>query len=609
MYRLTKEALETKDLPRFKNLLEVISSETVILTAIHKIKSNHGSQTPGTDDETMRESILEQDYPEVVSRVQRSLKDYHPAPVRRVFIPKPGKSEKRPLGIPTIIDRVIQECVKLVIEPILEAQFFAHSYGFRHMRDAHMALERTIDVVHKTGYHWIIEGDISKFFENLNHTRLVKKLWHMGIRDRRVLMVIKAMLKAGIMDELKVNPLGTPQGGIISPLLANAYLDTLDQWVIREWEGKKTKRKYSGLASQRAAMKRSSGLKPAYLTRYADDWVLVTSSKSNAEKWKKRIAKYLDCKLKLTLSEEKTVITDIRKKPIHFLGFTYKVVKGKSRKGYISRTSPDPDRLMAKVAEIRQETKKLKKVKAKAKNGKEQLVDGINRVNSMIRGVIQYYQAATWVNAALRKYAFSLRYTAFKALKRHGGKWIAANVVDNLAASVHSKYKTQIPAIKYLEKLVGITSLGFCKWKKTKLKNQEETPYAHTGREMYTKRTSRKPLAARADELLTLSLSEIIARQPAGQMYNFEYYLNRPYAFNRDKGECRICGEILWAGSVHIHHIDPALPLSLINRVINLASTCKTCHGKVHDKKDYSFLDKKTWNHILNFREKLGKTA
>jgi 5-methylcytosine-specific restriction endonuclease McrA len=118
-----------------------------------------------------------------------------------------------------------------------------------------------------------------------------------------------------------------------------------------------------------------------------------------------------------------------------------------------------------------------------------------------------------------------------------------------------------------------------------------------------------KPLAVRADELLTLSLSEIIARRPAGQMYNFEYYLNRPYAFNRDKGECRICGEILWSGIVHIHHINPSLPLSLINRVTNLASTGKTCHGKVHDKKDYSFLGKKAWNKIQHFREKLGTIA
>jgi group II intron reverse transcriptase/maturase len=608
MYRLTKEALEKKDLPRFKGLLEIISSETVILTAIHKIKANHGSQTPGSDGETMRENILEKDYPEVISRVQNALKDYHPAPVRRVYIPKPGKAEKRPLGIPTVIDRIIQECVRLVIEPILEAQFFAHSYGFRPMRDAHMALERTTDVVHLTGYHWIIEGDISKFFDNVNHTRLVKKLWHMGIRDRRVLMIIKAMLKAGIMGELRENPLGTPQGGIISPLLANAYLDTLDQWIIREWENKKTKYNYANRYSRQTCLKKRSNLKPAYLVRYADDWVLITSSKSNAEKWKRRIAKYLKCKLKLTLSEDKTSITDIRKKPIHFLGFTYKVVKGKSKTGYITRTKPDPDRLKTKVDEIRQTIRKLKNIKPRTKGCKELLVDGINRINSMIRGVIQYYEAATWVNIALTKYAMALRYIAYKALKVHGGKWIAAREVNNLI-SVHSSYRTTIPAVEYQGKIIGVTSLAFCKWKKAEFKNQDETPYTHEGREMYLKRTRKKPLAIRADELLTLSLSEIIGKRLTSNMYNFEYYLNRPYVFNRDKGKCKVCGEILWSENVHIHHINPSLSLNLVNRVSNLVSMCKTCHNRIHDGKDYSFFDAKTWNKIRNFREKLGAVA
>jgi retron-type reverse transcriptase len=222
MYSATLEARQNGEFPHFKSLLEIISSEVVILTAVHNIKVNKGSETPGSDGETA-------------------------------------------------IDKVVQECVRIVIEPILEAQFFAHSYGFRPMRDAHMALERDVDVTFKTGYHWVIEGDISKFFDNVNHTRLIKKLWHMGIRDRRVLMIIKAMLKAGIMDEMKENPLGTSQGGVISPLLANAYLDTLDQWVTREWENKKTRTKYSQHGHMLERLRNRSNLKPAYLVRYADD--------------------------------------------------------------------------------------------------------------------------------------------------------------------------------------------------------------------------------------------------------------------------------------------------------------------------------------------------
>jgi retron-type reverse transcriptase len=127
------------------------------------------------------------------------------------------------LTVPAIADRVIQEVLRMILEPILEAQFFAHSYGFRPMRDAHMALARVTDIAHRTEYHWIIEGDIKGCFDNINHTRLVKQLWHMGVRDRRILMIIKEMLKAGVMDEMVTTELGTPQGGLCKALHSPPY--------------------------------------------------------------------------------------------------------------------------------------------------------------------------------------------------------------------------------------------------------------------------------------------------------------------------------------------------------------------------------------------------
>ena len=606
MYSTSLEASQNGNPPRFKGLLEIISSEPVILTAVHNIKANHGSEAPGSDGETVRTNILETDYHELISRVRDSLKDYQPKPVRRVYIPKPGKAEKRPLGIPAAIDKIVQECVRLVIEPILEAQFFAHSYGFRPMRDTHMALERVTSTVHRTGYHWIIEGDVSKFFDNVNHTRLLRKLWHMGIRDQRVLMIIKAMLKAGIMDEIAHNPLGTPQGGVISPILANAYLDTFDHWVTREWENKKTRVEYAQKRRQWEGLRKRSNLKPAYLVRYADDWVLITSTKANAEKWKRRIAKYLSGKLRLTLSEEKTSITDIRKNPIHFLGFTFKVVKGKSRTGYVQKTAPDPIRLKAKTAEVLRNIKELKRARPGTKYGnneKGHLIAGINRINSQIRGIVQHYQAASMVNPALSKYSHTLIYAAYKALKPHGGKWTPASETNNLAV-VHSQYKTQIPAIVHHGYTIGLTSLSFCKWTKVKQKNQGETPYTKAGRDMHQKRTSKKRLTARADDLLLPQRPE--NSNMDDMRYNFEYYLNRCYAFNRDRGKCRVCREPI-SDNVHSHHIRPNLPMKQVNRVFNLASTHETCHAMLHDDKDYSSLPRKIWSNILHFRELLKK--
>ena len=228
LYQHSKEVYEAGGRPAFKGLLEIMSAESTIITAIHNIKGNHGSETPGVDSKTMRKDYLQKPFPWVVADIQRAFKHFEPQQIRRVYIDKPGKSEKRPLGIPAIRDRIVQECMRIVLEPILEAQFFAHSYGFRPMRDAAMALERVDIIMHNTGNYWIVEGDISKCFDRIDHSILIKRLYHMGIKDRRVLQIIKAMLKAGVMEECAVNEEGTPQGGLISPLLANVYLDIMD---------------------------------------------------------------------------------------------------------------------------------------------------------------------------------------------------------------------------------------------------------------------------------------------------------------------------------------------------------------------------------------------
>ena len=181
LYQHSKEARDAGDRPAFKGLLEIMSAEVTIITAIHNIKSNHGSETPGVDSKTMRNDYLHKPFSWVVNDIQSAFRHYEPQKIRRVYIDKPGKSEKRPLGIPTIRDRIVQECMRIVLEPIFEAQFFAHSYGFRPMRDASMALERTKELVFNTGYYWIVEGDISKCFDCIDHNILLKRLYQENI--------------------------------------------------------------------------------------------------------------------------------------------------------------------------------------------------------------------------------------------------------------------------------------------------------------------------------------------------------------------------------------------------------------------------------------------
>ena len=502
-----------------------------------------------------------------------------------------------------IYNRIVQECVRLIIEPILEAQFFQHSYGFRPWRDTHMALERVKDQVHRIGYYWIVEGDISRFFDNVNHTILIKKLYHMGIADRRILMIIKEMLKAGIMDECKKNELGTPQGGIISPILANVYLHQMDKWITREWENKVTQNNYSSKRNQYQSLHRYSNLKPAYLIRYADDWILLTDNKEHAEKWKYRISKFLETNLKLKLSDEKTLITNIKEKPIHFVGFTYKVIKEPSmRKGYKPVVRPQQERIDKKLLEIIQDIKMLRLPMTK-----ENLIESISKINSKIRGIINYYSAANMVYFSLAKYHRRITTVAMNSLRRKGVIFKPAREVNNLIA-LHSNYSTWIPAIKLPnEQLIGITSPAFCKYQKTYNKNQEETPFSSKGRELHLKRTRKQLSSARMEEIL--QVPEIIKfnkYDKSKEIYNYEYFMNRMYAFNRDKGRCKICGEpIINGDKFHCHHISTNLPLQQINKVQNLLSTHSKCNKLIHEKiSQYGFSDKAIKN-AIKYRKKL----
>lgn len=293
LYNISKSAKIEGRRPNIKGLVEIMASEITIVTAIHNIKSNKGSKTPGIDSKTMQKDYLEKTYEWVIEDIQNAFKKFIPQKIKRKYIEKPGKIEKRPLGIPSIRDRIVQECIRIVLEPILEAQFFNHSYGFRPMRDAQMAMQRLTDLVHKTGYYWVVEGDISKCFDKINHGMLIKRLYHMGIKDRRVLQIIKGMLKAGIVDECEINEDGTQQGSIISPILANAYMDKFDEWLSNQWENKSTKFNYSIQWGKMSSLRNRTNLIPAYLVRYADDFCVITDSRKHAEFLKKKIQEFL----------------------------------------------------------------------------------------------------------------------------------------------------------------------------------------------------------------------------------------------------------------------------------------------------------------------------
>ena len=216
----------------FGNLMPLILSEANILMAYRSMKSNKGSATEGTDGLTIRD-IEKYEPQELITEIRRRLENYRPKAVRRREIPKPN-GKTRPLGIPCIWDRLIQQCILQILEPICEARFSDNSYGFRPLRSTEHAIAAEMRLINHSKLHFVVEVDIKGFFDNVNHAKLIRQMWTLGIRDKWLLYVIKRMLKAPILmpDGTQIIPgKGTPQGGILSPLLSNIVLNELDQWL------------------------------------------------------------------------------------------------------------------------------------------------------------------------------------------------------------------------------------------------------------------------------------------------------------------------------------------------------------------------------------------
>jgi RNA-directed DNA polymerase len=261
----------------FKNLISIITAEENIRLAYRNLKKNAGSRTPGTDGKTIAD-LAKMSEPELIGFVQQKFNWYQPQSVRRKEIPK-GNGKTRPLGIPNIMDRLIQQCVLQVMEPICEAKFCETSNGFRPNRGVENALAQAEKHMQKSNLHIVIDIDIKGFFDNVNHGKLLRQIWTMGIHDKKLLSIISAMLKAEVAG-IGFPEKGTPQGGILSPLLSNIVLNELDWWITSQWVGMPTRHEYSGKIhengtkdqSKKYRELRKTNLKECYIVRYADDF-------------------------------------------------------------------------------------------------------------------------------------------------------------------------------------------------------------------------------------------------------------------------------------------------------------------------------------------------
>lgn len=310
------------------------------------VRRNHGAA--GIDK--MSTEALDVYMPIHMEEVKASIREKHykPSPVRRVYIPKPN-GKQRPLGIPTVVDRVVQQAAAQVLSKVYEPLFSDHSYGFRPNRDCHKAIAEALGYLNE-GYEWVVDFDIEKYFDTVNHDKLISILREQ-VNDSATLHLIRSFLKSGVMEEGLVHATeeGVPQGGCISPILSNIYLDKLD----KELE--------------------SRGLR---FVRYADDFDIFVKSEKAADRVMASVTSWLERKLRLKVSVTKTKV--VRPTKSTFLGFTF----WKSTKGWECKPT---DKAKKKLED------KVKAVLVRKRASAQPLSKVFTKLNQIVRGWVQYY--------------------------------------------------------------------------------------------------------------------------------------------------------------------------------------------------------------------------
>ena len=561
---------------RFKRLYKYLTRREWVEAAITDVLRNRGSRTAGVDRRTRNSYQDETEHAMLVNSILEELaaQTYLPEPVRRVYIPK-ANGKKRPLGIPTIKDRVVQMMVKMLMEPIYEATFLPCSYGFRPNRCTWDALAETYHYLQPfCQYYTVIEGDIVNCFGTIQHGELMRQL-RRRILDEGLLALIWKMLKVGYIEDLQYfeTTEGSPQGGIVSPLLANVYMHRLDEWLHHRF--------HTMHPSTRCLKRRKGELVSVRYIRYADDFIVMLRDGEWAETLKRELADFIHQELKMTLSDEKTHITDARE------GFDFLGVRT-----FVGLKRSNPQKLLPYQVPAAKSVKAYRqKVNELTNPDLDYLPPGerIRTLNWLILGWANYHR---WGNA---KDTFSeLSYWTIKKvhsmLRRYtpAGKTTTYQKYFHLVSECDNlrRWKRYTHWLTLSVEIPGSVRLGIL-----------PMSIISTG-EYWKYRGSKIPPAYRLLDDQTLwndrdagfyTDVEVISMAEIGQAsrwyegkYGITYFHNRIKVFQRDDNTCTVCGykSKRRKGDVNdleVHHIDPDGG----NDPDNLRTVCLSCHRRL----------------------------
>lgn len=564
----------------FDNLMPMILSRENILLAYRSIKANTGSKTAGTDGQTMDDiACLSPD--EVVEKVRHTVtgnsqQDYNPKPVRRKDIPKPN-GKTRPLGIPCIWDRLIQQCIKQILEPICEARFCDSSYGFRPGRSVENAIAAAYNQLQLYHNYYVVEFDVKGFFDNVNHRKLLCQIWSMGIHDKHLIHIIHKILVTPIKmphgSVIKPDK-GTPQGGIISPLLANIVLNELDHWVESQW-----KENLHAVIHRKpvwrngrcdkgngyAWMRENTRMKEMHIIRYADDFRIFCKTKREANLVKIAVTQWLQERLKLEVSPEKTRVVNAKRHASEFLGFKIRL-QNKGKKQVVKSNMCDKAKKRA-TKTLKEQVKNIQK----PREGRT-IADEARLFNGQVMGIQNYYSIATDVSLDCKVMQFQVSIVMWNRLRQQKGSRLLkeGNKLSKLEQQRYGKSKM----LRYTpvgdNRTLPLYPIGYIQTKNPMNRKRKACPYTPEGREEL-----HKNLGINAYLMIQLMEQPLYGR-------SIEYADNRISLFSAQKGKCAITGkEFKCTEEIHCHHKKPKAEGGT-DKYANLVLIHEDIHRLVH---------------------------
>ena len=562
---------DSKDGKRFTKLMPIILSEQNICLAYRNLKKNSGSKTAGTDKKTIKNLETWTEF-DLVQYVRKRLHWYVPQPVRRVEIPK-DNGKTRPLGIPTITDRLIQQCILQVLEPICEAKFHDKSFGFRPNRSQENAIAVAYALAQRQNLHYVVDLDIKGFFDNVNHGKLLRQMWSIDIRDKQLLSIVSAMLKAEVAG-IGFPDKGTPQGGIISPLLSNIVLNELDWWISSQWENIPMRKNYGHVRSDNGVLdkgymyhvlREQTELKECYGLRYADDLRIFWCNSKDGEKLFIVTQKWLKERLGLDISPEKSKIVNLKKQYSEFLGFKIKV-KPKGRKnGKVKYT------IVSHVSDKRKEkikkraTDMVEKIKFPANENEEHKF--IMDYNSYVLGIHNYYRIATHVSRDFAEIGFSVKRTMKCRLGQRLMK--SGNTLPQYVQKMYGRSKE----LRYIRGLF-VLPIAYVQTIPPKHRARNWCIYTQEGRADIHK----------ALEKVNMRMLHYLMENPV-QGESIEFNDNRLALYCAQQGKCAVTGRALCIGDIHCHHKTRKADGG-DDRYSNLVLVCADVHTLLHATKE-----------------------